>query len=336
MFYKADFQELREFWNGWWNDPLNTRPAVLGVSPKPGMPSSAWPDLYYSENVDSLIEQLFGWVEHNDFSDDLLPSCIVSFGADHFAGLLGVNLVVDKEAMTTWAEPNVTSWADADIKVRWDGEIGKKTIEYVRALRKACDGKILISPPHLQGNLDCLAAMRKPYELLYDLVDDPKGVHRALEKVDEAFTEVIDVFRSEFDTDQLGAVNRHGIYCPGLAGLLQCDFSCMISPEMFKEFALPSLRHEAETVDYAEYHLDGEGAIQHLEDICSIDAIKVIQWQPGETGLDSDWRELHKRIDALGRGQYFWRPKSELREWVVDELKCRNHCFDLIGVSAEC
>ncbi len=331
MFYKSNFQKVKDFWNNWWSSS-KAPPAILKLTPKPGVSKIHMPNPVFIDNVDILIEELSAWVESYEFSENFVPGCVVSFGADHFAALLGGELHVDKESMTTWIEPSITKWADADIKVRWDSKIGSKTIEYIRRLKKEFDGKIVISATHLQGGLDCLAAMRSPFELLYDLVDDSKGVKKALNDVDKCFTEVVQVLSQELDTKNIGSINRHGLYCPGFAGLLQCDFSCMINSEMFKEFALPSLIHEAETVDYAEYHLDGENAIHHLDDICSIDKIKIVQWQPGVTGLDKDWKALHKRIDDLGRGQYFFHPDKLMRQWIEDELSCSNHCFDLIGL----
>jgi hypothetical protein len=332
MFYKKDFQTVRETWTNWWNAEDGVQPITINFSPKSGITNSSLPNpVFDGDNVDILIEQLYAWVESHELSENYVPGCVVNFGADHFAALLGADLQVNKESRTTWIKPNVSSWSQTDIRVRWDSGIGAKTIEYIHHLREACDGKILISATHLQGGLDCLAALRDPYALLYDLIDDPQGVTKALKDVDRAFSEAVRVFKSEFDTDRWGSVNRHGLYCPGFAGLLQCDFSCMIDSEMFKRFALPSLAHEAQAVDYAEYHLDGESAIHHLEDICSIDEIKIIQWQPGITGLDKDWKNLHSKIDNLGRGQYFFHPDKAMRQWVADELNCRNNCFDLIG-----
>jgi hypothetical protein len=77
----------------------------------------------------------------------------------------------------------------------------------------------------------------------------------------------------------------------------------MISAEMFRAFGIPSLRNECAGLDAAEYHLDGPDAIRHLEAVCEIDKIKVIQWQPGAgEAARRDWSELYARIDRLGKG----------------------------------
>lgn len=94
------------------------------------------------------------------------------------------------------------------------------------------------------------------------------------------------------------------MYSRGRINVPQCDFSCMINPEMFREFAVPYLREEMRRLDAADYHLDGPGAIGHLEALCEIDELDVIQWQPGAGNAENqDWSWLYRRIDSLGKGQ---------------------------------
>jgi len=329
--YKEDYDACRKFWKGWWEEPEYTRPALVCVLEKPGTKPVSFPSplTLLTGDIDVFCRQLDGWLESHIFPGDTLPAVVVSFGADHFAALMGIDLKLDLKNNTSWAEHCVGNWDHFKIRIDWNCQAAKRTLEVTRELRKRYEGKIMISPTHLQGNLDCLAALRGVQPLLYDLIDTPDKIRKALTQVDEAFSEVVEVFRQEYDTDTWGSVNRHMIYQPGFSGLLQCDFSCMISPAILEEFVLPSLRHEAETVDYAEYHLDGPGALVHVESICSIDKIKVIQWQPGDALLNDDWSELHRKIDGLGRGQYFCHPDAQKISWIKEKIKCRNCCLDL-------
>ena len=95
------------------------------------------------------------------------------------------------------------------------------------------------------------------------------------------------------------------IWGPGRTSKLQCDISCMLSPEMFNRFVLPFLKRQADWLDYSLYHLDGTTALQHLDALLSIDSLNAIQWtpqsgkpQPGE----AVWYDLYKRIKAGGKG----------------------------------
>ncbi len=328
--FKSDFDRVALKWQNWWNSNAGTAPMIVSALPLPGAVPAPDPMQLVEGDIDEFGDRLEKWAETHTFPEDTVPGCVLSFGADHFAAMLGAEMTVDYANRTTWITPCVDDWNQYEIKVDWNSRIAARTLECARKLRRRFDGKLLISPTHLQGNLDCLAALRGVQPLLFDLIDSPDQVKRALDQVNEAFAEVIKVFREEFDTDSLGSINRHGLYCKGINGLLQCDFSCMINPEMLAEFVLPSLEFEADAVDYAEYHLDGPGAIVHVEALSQVKGIKVIQYQPGAAKLNDDWRELYRKIDDLGVGQFFWRPSKELVDWICSNLSNRRTVLDLL------
>ena len=57
-------------------------------------------------------------------------------------------------------------------------------------------------------------------------------------------------------------------------------------------------------LDAVEYHLDGPDAIKHLDALCEIDDLDVVQWVPGSgRGELQDWTWLFDRIDDLNKGQ---------------------------------
>lgn len=329
--WKPDFESICQRWQNWWNRTGTISGMVLGTVPKPGEQPEPPPDAMelLSDSIDTFGDRLERWAESRRFLGDTVPGCVLCFGADHFAGLLGAEMTADPVNRTTWITPCVTDWQKAELRVDWGSRIAARTLECVRALRKRFDGRLLISPPHLQGNLDCLAALRGVQPLLFDLVDSPDEIKLALERVNTAFREVIRVFREEFAVDKFGTVNRHGLYAPGISGLLQCDFSCMISPEMFREFVQPGLRAEAAAVDCAEYHLDGPDALIHIDGLAEIRQIRVVQYQPGAALLDRDWRDVYRKLDAAGFGQYFFRPAPELCDWIRRSLLRQQNVFDL-------
>jgi hypothetical protein len=84
---------------------------------------------------------------------------------------------------------------------------------------------------------------------------------------------------------------------------MQCDLCCMISPDMFERFVLGELQQQARHVDHSLYHLDGPGAIKHLDAILGIDELHGIQWVPGAGASTDpmDWLDLIRRIQAAGK-----------------------------------
>lgn len=89
----------------------------------------------------------------------------------------------------------------------------------------------------------------------------------------------------------------------------------MISGEMFREFALPCIRHEMSELTYAEYHLDGPGNVRHLEDLCTLDKLHTVQWVAGAgEAAEQDWTWLYQKINSLGKAVlYNGNPGSLLR-----------------------
>ena len=95
----------------------------------------------------------------------------------------------------------------------------------------------------------------------------------------------------------------------------QCDFSCMISPAMFDEFVFPCLRDEFARFGGGEYHLDGADSIRHLESLCSLEDLHLIQWVAGAGDTKGDWSDLYRKIDRLGKGQIRSGSRQQLDQW---------------------
>jgi hypothetical protein len=74
---------------------------------------------------------------------------------------------------------------------------------------------------------------------LLDTVDSPDKVHRALTRVQAARSEIIVALEELLEYNRFGSVNRHGFGASGRCKVANCVFSCMIGPEMFREFVFP-------------------------------------------------------------------------------------------------
>lgn len=160
--------------------------------------------------------------------------------------------------------------------------------------------------PDLIENLDILASLRGSLELLTDLKDHPEHVHRhqrdLLERYFEYYDTFAEIIRDEDGGTVFAAFNIWGI---GRTCKLQCDMSCMISPELFNEFVLPYLDQQCRRLDNTIYHLDGVNAIKHLDALCSIETLNAIQWTPGAGqphAGDPCWYPLYQRILDAGKG----------------------------------
>ncbi len=158
----------------------------------------------------------------------------------------------------------------------------------------------MIQFPDLIEGLDTLAAMRGTEKLLLDLIERPEWVRDSLGQITERYFDCYDLLYDRFKDDRGGSY--YWAWAPGRMSKLQCDFSAMISPEMFGEFMVPILTTMTERLDYCMYHWDGPGAIAHHDHLLAIPGITMLQWTPG-AGVDPImhkrwWPLYHKSLEA--------------------------------------
>ncbi len=160
----------------------------------------------------------------------------------------------------------------------------------------------MIGHTDMGGVMDILASFRTTGQLLYDLYDCPDEVTRCCRDITQAWLSYYDEAYKIAKATGRGTSFWAPMLCKGRGYMLQCDFSAMISPEMFEKFALDDLTKLCNNLDHAFYHLDGPGAVRHLDMLLSIKSLKGIQWVPG-SGCPghSNWLPLLKRIRDGGK-----------------------------------
>ncbi len=304
--FKPDFEATRQRWAAFWRGESD-QPLLHAIQPKIDVAPINKPRPYDCAlgELDPIIDQTLGWASTHVFLGDAIPSFMVTLAPDHFAALLGADIKRSDEGRTNWVEPCLTSLDGVEITFNRRGRWWERTLECIEKFRQRCDGKLIITGTHMQGSLDCLVAMYGAQGLLLDMAIAPEKVLDALEQVDQALAEVRVAMAEALDVSTWGSLNRFGMYSAGTIDVPQCDVSCMVSQEMFDKFELPFLTNEIAGLDASIYHLDGPDALRHLESLCAIDRLDMIQWMPGEGYYDDDWSELNAKIDSLGKGQIF-------------------------------
>ena len=155
------------------------------------------------------------------------------------------------------------------------------------------------------GTYDIIASLRGTETLLYDLYDYPDEI--------KAFRDVIaPLWMTYFKEQTARLIERQGGMCSWMPIWsdkpyfpLQCDFSAMLSPDMFEEFVLPDLIWQTQNMPRSIYHLDGIGEIRHLDHLLSIPDLCAIQWVSGEGNppmTDPCWFDMLRKIQAAGKG----------------------------------
>jgi hypothetical protein len=98
------------------------------------------------------------------------------------------------------------------------------------------------------------------------------------------------------------------------APYLQCDFSCMMGPEMFRRWVLPALEEEAECVNHCVYHWDGPGALVHEPDLVASRGLYTLSYVPGDGhGTHANFIELFQRVQKGGKAVHVWGSPDEVK-----------------------
>ena len=92
---------------------------------------------------------------------------------------------------------------------------------------------------------------------------------------------------------------------------LQSDVSCLVSRELFDEYFLPFIEQQTAWAERTVYHLDGPGAIRHLDSLLALPRLTAIQWVPGAGAPGALALDPAGEADP-GGGQ---APFSRLRAW---------------------
>jgi hypothetical protein len=107
----------------------------------------------------------------------------------------------------------------------------------------------------------------------------------------------------------------------------------MISKKMFDEVFLPGIIEECQFLKRSIYHLDGPGALRHLDSILAIHELNALQFVPGDgNNLYARWVPVYQKAQAARKGVYVVCTVSELAH-VMETLSPRGLYLIISGVS---
>jgi hypothetical protein len=270
-----------------------------------------------SKNYDNYLKDFENSAQNIYYAGESVPSIDINLGPDQFAGFLGSKIEAVDGHYTTWAQPIVEDWSKFEVRIdkSEDSYYNHIKLFYEYAV-KYSKGNYLINQLDLHSNIDAMSALRGPQDLCFDIMDCPEDVHRILNKIDNVYDDVFMMAYNAGEMKKRGSIGWAPTYCEsGKFAVIQCDFSCMLSPTQAREFVIPSIMREAAYLDRSVYHYDGKDALGHLDDILAIKDIDCIQWVPGDGQPRSlEWMDILKKIQKAGKSLWIY-------DWTADEIK---------------
>jgi hypothetical protein len=308
--WKEDWAVTRRRFADWWRreDMILSNwgsrfPVQRQVRPAEGPdPPASVADMYL--NPEYVVAQERYELSRCIFPADMMPFIHCDKGTVSLAPALGAEIHFSPD--TVWYSPPTLSPDNDSVLALRDEDPWWRTLQNLtEACRISAARDYLCGMPSVSPGLDVLAELRGTENLCMDLVLHPEWVRRKLKEIDEAACtatkRLYDLCR-----DEQGWV-FHAFFmfwAPGMAGLCQCDFAALISPQMFEDFALPSIRRYCALLDYSLYHVDGPQAIRTVDYLLEVEELDCIEFTPGPQipqGGDPCWYEMYKRIREAGK-----------------------------------
>ncbi|MBQ9186874.1 MAG: homocysteine S-methyltransferase family protein [Prevotella sp.] len=326
--WKPNLEETKQHYVDWWNH----RGIVLnmwehfqeGVTPHADIPE---PKPYKDLNQRWFdpqwrAEYLDWYVAHSSLMADMLPVANTQLGPGSLAAILGG--VFEGGEDTIWIHPRpvadgcvVDGFAVDDIRFDRNHPNWLLHKDLLQACKQKAQGHYYVGMPDLMEGLDVLAALKGTDQVLMDTVMQPEVLEHQMQQINDIYFQVFDELYDIIREGDEMAFCYFSSWAPGKMSKLQCDISTMISVDDYRRFVQPFIRQQCQKIPYTLYHLDGVGAMHHLDALLEIKELNAIQWTPGvgePQGGNAKWYDLYRRILAGG--------KSIMASWVtLDELR---------------
>lgn len=298
------WQIIKETYGRWWRHELE-RPLIPIVlnGRDPGRPRPAAPLLSqqtcadFSWSPEELIDRIDYELSRRAYLGDAYPLVNMDcFGPGVAAAFLGARL--DNTSGGVWFFPP-DERPIQDIHFAYDPDnIWLKRIKAIyRAGMERWHGQVLMGMTDLGGTLDVLSTFRPGEKLLLDLRDAPAEVERLTWEIHELWHRFYAELNDVLQPVNPGYSDWSALYSDVPGYILQSDFTYMIGPRMFRQFALPELEASCRRLAHPFYHLDGIGQIRHLNTILQIPELAGVQWIHGDGKPDSgNWPEIFQAI----------------------------------------
>ena len=317
--WKPNLEETKQRYINWWNHKgiiLNMWEHFQeGVKPHADIPMPPAPRDLNQKWFDPAwrAEYLDWYVAHSSLMADMLPVANTQLGPGSLAAILGG--VFEGGEDTIWIHPDPNYKDDIVFNPNHPNYLLHKAL--LRACKEKAQGHYYVGMPDLMEGLDVLAAIKGTDKVLLDTVMQPEVLEHQLQQINDIYFQVFDELYDIIREGDEMAFCYFSSWAPGKMSKLQSDISTMISVDDYRRFVQPFIREQCQKIDYTLYHLDGVGAMRHLDAILEIDELNAIQWTPGvgePQGGSPKWYDLYKKILAHG--------KSVMVCWVtLDELR---------------
>lgn len=307
--FKPDYEESKRRIDAFWEGELVDRPVVQFVLDKPPEKHIPLPVSGHATSADQWLdveyqaELALATLSNREFLGDTLPVAYPNLGPEVFPAFYGCPIHFGA-CGTSWTDPILEDWGEVEsVQLDWESPYLKKLHEMTDLLLETGKGKFTIGMTDWHPGGDCVAAFRDPENLAMDMLTHVEEVKALLDRVEADYFRMYDVFYRKLRAAGQPISTWTTLVYDGRYYVPSNDFSIMISKEMFDDVFLPGLVRECQFLDRSIYHLDGPGALRHLDSILGIAELDALQFVTGagNEGFHK-WVEVYRRAQAAEKG----------------------------------
>lgn len=293
------------FWQGTLDRPVVS---VLVRDRQSGRPCPSAPMLSqqmvldFSIPVEAIVDRIEYELSTYTFLGDAFPWVNMdAFGPGAIAAMCGA----EPKASSTgniWFEAPERDIQDLHIQLDTSSPYCQRICEVYEAMLRRFQGQVLLTMVDLGGTMDLVATLRGSQNLLFDLYDEPEEVLRLREEAHAAWWQAYQFFNGLLQPVNPGYSDWSRMLYTQPGYILQCDFSYMVGPEMYRTFMLDEIRRSTERLEQCIFHLDGVGELPHLDMLLDLPRLGGIQWIPGDgQPPQRAWPQVYHKIIAAGK-----------------------------------
>jgi len=335
---KPDYREAQDRINAFWNHADTDRPAIYLTHPKAGGTQFNYkkhenPEQYWLD-FDYRVAMATHHMENTVFCAEAMPVFMPDMGPSIISAWAGCLHTFGEH--TAWADPCLDDWNNDKNFIDMEHPLAKKTEEFTRLAIDAARGKYIVGLADFHPGGDHLAALRGSENLAIDLLENPDEVKAKLAASYKEYWRVFDFYTKWLKSEGMPIATWMPITSETDMYIPSNDFSCMISKPMFDEFFLPGIIEECRRYDKSIYHLDGPGAVQHLDSLLEIPELNAFQWVPGAGQPQViPWLDMFKKMLAAGKSIVTYPQNMDELRFLMDNFKPKGLYVNLWWVPNE-
>ncbi|OGF48776.1 MAG: hypothetical protein A2231_02170 [Candidatus Firestonebacteria bacterium RIFOXYA2_FULL_40_8] len=311
--YKDNWEETEARMRAWWERKIIKRIPMaihVGKGKKVNLPKATDAETLYCDG-DFLKRELKIRFDNSYFVAETIPNYSFMFGYAFPGVFMGQTPVMDMK--TVWFKHSEELLESMPLDFNTENKLWRKLMKLESELLEVSMQGL---PVFIQP-MDVISMILGAEKTCFELIERPELIKSCRDRLTVTFKKMYEEAYSLTAKKYDGSTCWLPVWSPGKYFPLQCDFSCMISEDMFEEFVVPELEDLTNFLDNSIYHLDGVNALHHLPRLLKFKKINAIQWVPGAGKPEGMyWKEVFKQILESGKGVYASIPAGEVEEAV--------------------